>query len=66
MLTLFVEWVEGKPYSRWCEPIARWRNDKRYVLRMLGWVGNWDSLRRVTGGAKGLGEHTESFSKEDK
>jgi hypothetical protein len=27
METLLVEWVEGKPYSRWWEPIAVRRRD---------------------------------------
>jgi hypothetical protein len=59
METLFVECVEGKPYSRWWEPTAEKlvRNGEMTIYQVA-------VLNRVTGGANGRGEQIRSFMKE--
>jgi hypothetical protein len=58
--TLLVEWVEGKPYSRWCEPIA-----ENHFSGCGAMARKIDILRRVTGGANGLGEQNRSLITEE-
>ena len=61
METLFVECVDGNPYSRWWVPMAAKITQKASQTRGIKHL-----LNRVTGGAKGRGEQKRSFMKEEK
>lgn len=54
--------MEGKPYSRWWEPIAVQvqKHVKDEIVKKIS-----DLLSLVTGGANGRGEHIRSFTNEE-
>jgi hypothetical protein len=62
METLFVECVDGDPYSRWRLPMA----ERVMCVNDYGSEKIQHLLKRVTGGAKDRGEQIRSFMKEEK